>query len=410
MMNHDSETVYEPEDDSLLMQEQVKKYAYGAVLDMGCGSGILGIEALKKRDVKYVVFADINSKALVHAKTEVSKNTEQGLVSREKARRCRYIRTDLFSNIIKESSDSIFDTIIFNPPYLPEDKYDNEKLITTGGKKGHELLVRFLKQSKKHLNDQGIMLILFSSLTGKSSIDNIIKSLGYEKHTIVKKALFMEILYTYKINKISKILTLKGRRGIVNVSEMSIGKRRIKVAIKRSLSPNYNYKKEAEMLSLLNKRKIGPMLLRIDDKKECIVMEYVDGKRILEFLDTGAGKATVISIIKSILNQLYTMDMLGINKTELTNPYKHIIINSKHEPVMIDFERCHHTNKPKNLTQFIQFLCSGKFKLSLKKNSLDIDVAALRMIAEDYKKHIIILKKTDDSIIDRIICCIQQVK
>ena len=49
------------------------------------------------------------------------------------------------------------------------------------------------------------------------------------------------------------------------------------------------------------------------------------------------------------------MDKLKINKLEFTRPVKHIFVNNS-KVIIIDFERAYHTNKPKNVTQFCQFL------------------------------------------------------
>jgi len=49
-----------------------------------------------------------------------------------------------------------------------------------------------------------------------------------------------------------------------------------------------------------------------------------------------------------------------VNKFEMHHPTKHILIKagkpSRKTVVMIDFERCRWTEKPKNVTQFVQFL------------------------------------------------------
>ena len=60
------------------------------------------------------------------------------------------------------------------------------------------------------------------------------------------------------------------------------------------------------------------------------------------------------------------MDVLKINKKELTNPYKHILIN-KNKVTMIDFERCHEVEKGKNVTQFCEYLMRNKI---IKRNRL----------------------------------------
>lgn len=348
-----TDTVYIPQDDSFLLAEQVKKYAKGTCLDMGCGSGIQGIQALENKSVIEVTFVDINPQAIKYVKNEVLSNET---VYKENI---KYIVSDLYDKI-KEK----FDTIIFNPPYLPEDEFDSEVLITTGGKYGWELIEKFLKESKHHLNINGQILLLFSSLTDKGKVDDIIKKLNYTKNQIAKVDLFMEQLYIYQL-KLNNENIIKGHRGIVEI--------RGKTAIKRSLTEHYNAEEEARFLKILNKKGIGPRY--ISNTKDSLTMEYIDGERILDYLNS-ATKKQAIAIIKKIIDQLYIMDKLNINKMELINPYKHIIVRDN-EPIQIDFERCIYTTNPKNVTQFIQFLSSGKVG--------KVDKDELRIIARKYK-------------------------
>jgi len=169
--------IYEPEEDSFLLQKYVKKYARGKVLDIGSGSGIQAETALKK--TKDVLASDIDEDSL-------------GLL-RKKEINC--IKSNLFKNIKGK-----FDLIIFNPPYLPEEeKEDTTKNITTGGKKGYELLIKFLKQAKNHLNKDGKILIVFSSLTSKDKISSELKKLKYRFKCLETEKLFFEELYVYLI-------------------------------------------------------------------------------------------------------------------------------------------------------------------------------------------------------------------
>jgi len=362
-----SDTVYEPQEDSYLLAKEVKKYAKGDVLDLGAGSGIQGITALENKNTKSVTFSDINSFAIEYIKNECAKRVEH--IS---AIKISFKVSDLYSNInIKEK----FDTIIFNPPYLPEDEFDNEKLITTGGKEGWEIVEKFLTESKNYLNVDGQILLLFSSLTNKDKIDKLIRKLEYEKNFIAKENLFMEQLYVYQL-KLTNSNIIKGHRGIVEIKG--------NIAIKRSLTEYYNSDEEAKFLKILNKHNIGPKY--ISHKKNELQMEYIEGDRILDYLEKST-KKQIIALIEKILEQLYIMDELKINKLELTNPYKHIIVRN-HIPIQIDFERCIYTNKPKNVTQFIQFLSSGKLKLLFKQKNMAVNLDTLRTIAINYKKEI----------------------
>lgn len=357
-----SDTVYIPEEDSFLLAGCVKRYAKGKVLDMGCGSGIQGITALENKNVIEVTFSDINPNALEYTKHAEKNNS--------KSKKLRFIHSNLFENI-KES----YDTIIFNPPYLPEDELDKEVLITTGGKNGYELIEIFLKEAKTHLFIDGQILLLFSSLSKKGEVDAILKKSNYIKFQIGKKNLFMEQLYVYQI-KTKTDNILKGQRGIVEI----IGD----VAIKRARNSKYDAEGEASFLKLLNKHNIGPKY--IANTKDSLSMEYIDGQRILDyFANIDTTKKDIINIIEKILEQVHDMDKLKISKLELTHPYKHIIIRNK-KPIQIDFERCTYTDKPKNVTQFIQFLCSGKIAHIVKNKNIKIDVKTLRELALKYKK------------------------
>ena len=104
------------------------------------------------------------------------------------------VQSDLFQNI-KEK----FDTIIFNPPYLPDQ--EPKDLALDGGKQGYELTEKFLKHAKTHINKNGTILLLFSSLTNKEKINDILKTNNYTFKEVDQLKLDFEELYIYKINK-----------------------------------------------------------------------------------------------------------------------------------------------------------------------------------------------------------------
>ena len=167
--------LYEPAEDSFLLQEQVRKYAKGKVLDLGTGTGIQALTALEK--TKEVLASDINEEAINNCK-------KLGI---------KCVKSDLFKNI-KEK----FDLIIFNPPYLPDDKIKLEdNLNYIGGKKGNELFEKFLSKARKYLKEKGKILVIFSSLT--PDIDKIIKKYNFKFKILSEKEFFFEKLYVYLI-------------------------------------------------------------------------------------------------------------------------------------------------------------------------------------------------------------------
>lgn len=175
--------MYLPREDSYLLSSVLEEYIRDKkkatkILDMGSGSGIQA-QTCRKLGFKNVIAVDIDEEAI---KT-----------LREK--KFKAVRSNLFSNLKKQK----FDIIIFNPPYLPEHKYDKEK-DTTGGKEGWETITRFLEQARNHLTKNGKILLLYSSLSKPKIIAKKAKELGYKKNTIKKKRLFYEELYIDELN------------------------------------------------------------------------------------------------------------------------------------------------------------------------------------------------------------------
>lgn len=170
-------TIYEPSDDSFLLTEVLKnkiKNKNPNFLEIGIGSGMQLITA-KALGLTKIQGVDINPKAVEH---------------------CRNLGFDCrVSNLFKNIKGK-FDLIIFNPPYLPEDirENDDSKLATTGGKKGSEIINKFLKQAKKHLEKNGKIFLLTSSLTKEINWKN------WKKKKVAEKKLFFEKLYVFELS------------------------------------------------------------------------------------------------------------------------------------------------------------------------------------------------------------------
>lgn len=173
--------VYKPREDSFLLAELVKKYAGGNVLDMGTGIGIQAVTAAEKADS--VLAVDINNKAIDYCRKNI------------KNRKIQFSVSDLFSDVKGK-----FDLVIFNPPYLPDDKRVRDVALD-GGHKGYEIIERFLKSVGDYLKEDGKILLLFSSFTNKKKINELIKHNNLRFKEVGKQKLDFEELYVYLIQK-----------------------------------------------------------------------------------------------------------------------------------------------------------------------------------------------------------------
>ncbi len=119
-----------------------------SILDLGTGSGCIGLTLKKEVEGITVTLADISFEAL-----DVAKSNGESLEVD-----VHYIQSDWFSNI-----DQAFDVIICNPPYIPDDELigdtvDKEpNLALFGGKTGLEHYETVIAQSKTFLQSNGLM-------------------------------------------------------------------------------------------------------------------------------------------------------------------------------------------------------------------------------------------------------------
>lgn len=176
-------SIYKPSEDSYLMTNVLKEKLPELLeenpnlklLEIGSGSGIHLQTASNLGVLKENIFSsDINPFSVQHC----------SLLG------FNCIESDLFEKFDAEKDK--FDLIIFNPPYLPEDKKEpkDSQVVTTGGKKGNEITRRFLEQAKNHLNKDGKIFLIASSLA--EPID--FKKLGYDEEELGCERLFFETL------------------------------------------------------------------------------------------------------------------------------------------------------------------------------------------------------------------------
>lgn len=184
----EASTVYPPAEDSFLAAKMVAKCLEESksgslnVLDMGTGTGILGLTALRSKKVSEVTFVDVNQDAIEAARRNCIANNLSG-------KRCEFITGDLFSGV-----KGRFDMIIFNAPYLPHEEALErfESRALDGGRDGIELTIRFLSQAKGHMNKESRIIIVASSLGNLNELEEEIERLGLKITEREKEHIFFE--------------------------------------------------------------------------------------------------------------------------------------------------------------------------------------------------------------------------
>ncbi len=194
--------VYFPQEDSILLRDCARKEAKGNVLEMGSGSGFV-LQGICDK-INFGIGLDINPSAVKFAEEEARKQHCSNLY---------FFKSDLFSflenysiEFIRErlwispgKSSKVFDYILFNPPYLPDedDKRLNSKALH-GGKKGTELIEQFLLAAPKYLKPNGKILLISSSIIDKP-LQKFLKDNNFSYSLIKETKMFYESLYCYRI-------------------------------------------------------------------------------------------------------------------------------------------------------------------------------------------------------------------
>jgi release factor glutamine methyltransferase len=176
--------IYEPREDSELLAEvveaEVKRRRSPALLDIGCGSGIIAIAAAKAGAV--VTAVDVDEEAVELTKRNARLNNA--------AVYCRL--SDLFSNVKGK-----FDVIAFNAPYLPEEIVKGENTVWAAGQR-LEVIRKTIEQAAGHMKAGGALLLVISSLTGIDEVGKAFADNGFKFEHAAEKKVPWETLYVLR--------------------------------------------------------------------------------------------------------------------------------------------------------------------------------------------------------------------
>ena len=123
------------------------------VLDIGAGSGAIGVSIAKELPNTKVLACDLSEDAL-----EVAKLNAEKL----EATNIKFIKSDVFSEIKYKE----FDLIVSNPPYIPQEEYENlqvevklhePQMALTDTKDGYYFYKKISREAPNYLKSGGIL-------------------------------------------------------------------------------------------------------------------------------------------------------------------------------------------------------------------------------------------------------------
>ena len=203
-----NEEALDPRADSEILITTVLKYYPNLheklnILDLGSGSGCLGLSLLEEYKNSYVTFVDISEKSLQIAKVNAK---EFSLADRSKFYNCDWNEKDWDRNLLEFVEQSKFDIVVSNPPYIPtndikllktEVKSFDPMIALDGGQDGLTAYKSIFLRLKNLLKDKGKVFVEIGegqqSSVSKIGIENNFLEIGYEKDLsgIVRVIIFL---------------------------------------------------------------------------------------------------------------------------------------------------------------------------------------------------------------------------
>ena len=165
------------------------------IIDLGTGSGVIGLTLEKKLDTNKVDLIDISEKALKVAKENIKRLNSKA----------NTIKSDMFSNVVEK-----YDIVISNPPYIKDNEEiedivkDNEPHIALyAGEDGLDYYKKIISNIKNHLKDKSLIAFEIGSDQANSIKELLEKKLENIEVEIIKDLQGRDriILATYNLHK-----------------------------------------------------------------------------------------------------------------------------------------------------------------------------------------------------------------
>ena len=169
-----TDDVLDPRGDTETLIAEALQTPAKRILDLGTGSGILGITLAAEQVDAVVVLTDISKAALLVAKTNAKRHDVED--------RIEFIESDWF-----DSLHGKFDLIISNPPYIGEneleglepDVIDYDPIIAlTPGEDGLAPYRIIARQAQNYLKENGRVIVEIGHLQGKD-VKNLFLQAGF---------------------------------------------------------------------------------------------------------------------------------------------------------------------------------------------------------------------------------------
>tara|TARA_A100000164_G_C21888257_1_gene763950 strand:- start:430 stop:1182 length:753 start_codon:yes stop_codon:yes gene_type:complete len=196
--------VFKPtETTKFLLEAVIKKFPKRKVkvLDLGCGSGVVGIYLLKKyKNITQMTFADISEKAIINTEENCKLNN----ISKKKL---LFFKSSIFDNIKDLEFDVIINDISGISSKIARISNWFKNVPCESGDDGTKLTLNVLKNFKSFLKANGCMFFPIISLSDEKKVFSYLKKIKVKNEIIsinkwpIPKLMYKNLLVLKKLKK-----------------------------------------------------------------------------------------------------------------------------------------------------------------------------------------------------------------
>lgn len=174
----------------------------------------------------------------------------------------------------------------------------------------------------------------------------------------------------------------KGCVGLVFQARMAADS--VALKIRRTDADRQSMDNEARLQQIANSTGVGPRY--IGHSENLIAMEFISGQSIMEWIGN-ATTAQFRKVARSVLEQCFKLDKVGLDHGELSRLGRHVIVTDDDTPYIIDFESASLSRKTINVSSASQSLfLYGSIAAHSKRIRQEVDTEKAITAIRKYKQ------------------------
>lgn len=176
----------------------------------------------------------------------------------------------------------------------------------------------------------------------------------------------------------------KGYVGVVAVAHVK--GERLAIKMRRSDADRASLMPEADLLRKANAVGVGPLFVAVS--RDFLLMQLIEGNVFPVWVMKQGDGAVLRGVLRSILEQCWRLDEVGLDHGELSKAPKHLLIDKENNAFIVDFETSSSSRRVANVTSVCHFLFQGNSDAA--KRIAEVlgarDTAELVLALKCYKK------------------------